>query len=130
MGDFIRRMKLIPEVNDYLERLVYWIKRIGEKGIDEQKDFRFEGICKALPPDIRFSHEENELRLYCHILTNNIVILFNGDRKTHGAKSSQECTVVEPHRLRAERWTNKIQKEKIETKGVFILNINDILITY
>lgn len=130
LTNFVNRVKQVPELVPYLGRLFYWIKRIGEIGINENDHFRHEGICKALPPDIKFTHEINELRLYCHVLTNNIVILFNGDKKTPGARSSQQCNVVEPHRKRAERWTQKLDKADIETDYTTITNLDDIYIVY
>lgn len=128
--NFFTRMGVITEVSDDLQRLVTWIQKIGDEEGVTNRTFRHEGICLALPPDIKYSHESNVLRLYCHQITEEVVVLFNGDRKTHGAKTSQQCPVVEPHRRRAEDWTTKIERETVRTDGINILDRSEISINY
>jgi hypothetical protein len=128
--DFFYRMENIPEYADQLEKFAYWMNRIGDNNIADNNTFRHEGICEALPPDRRFTEEDLELRLYCHIVSSHVVILFNGDRKTPGAKKSQDCPLVFPHHKRAMAWTTKLKKEEIETIFTKITNQENILIIY
>lgn len=127
--DFFSRMEDIPEIQDQLLRFVYWFEKIGDEGLRDGA-FRNEGLCVALPPEIKFSHELIELRLYCHVLTNNIVILFNGDRKTAGARRSQDCPRVHRHHENAIGWTKKIMRETFINSGNVILNKEEISIIY
>jgi hypothetical protein len=65
-----------PENSDDLDIIINWIDIIGKKGALE-RNFRPErGKLKALPA------ETNRLRLFCFKVTEGIVILGNGGRKT------------------------------------------------
>jgi hypothetical protein len=128
--NFFERMENIEEVSDQLERFVYWMKKIGNELGAKPELFRHEGICEALPPDTKFTHEKIELRLYCYLVSENVVILFNGDKKTPGAITSEDCPHVKYHHTRAKGWTRKLKNEIIQTNYNYITNKEDILIVY
>jgi hypothetical protein len=128
--DFFIRMESIKEIEDELQQFVYWMVLVGnEMGVTE-RTFRHEGLCRALPPVHNLTHDAINLRLYCHIISNNVVILFNGDRKTAGAIKAQDCPRIRPHHSRATGWANKLLKEDIETSSRAITNIDEISIIY
>jgi hypothetical protein len=81
--DFMHRMEQEPAYIDQLEQLVKWLKIMGddEKGADFYL-FRQERLCVALPPKIKHLKAAIDLRLYCHWVSENIVILYNGGIKT------------------------------------------------
>ena len=63
------------EFNEDLDKIVYWMGKIGEQGALERY-FRPEGgKLKALPIDT------SKLRLYCYKVTEGIVVLGNGGIK-------------------------------------------------
>ena len=125
--DFFQRMSENNGIEDQLERLVYWMEQLGDGAIDVE-DLRHEGICQALPPDRRVTNEFIELRLYCHIISDKVIILFNGDIKT--AMKAKDCPNVGPHHRRATAWASKLDKEKIEIDHNIIKNLDEILLTY
>jgi len=92
--------KIHNEFNDLLSL----IKRLGDKiGAKERYFSRKEKKAEALPPDWKkLSHGErmlhvkyqNNLRLYCMRINDELVFLFNGGVKTPGNITAQECNVV------------------------------------
>lgn len=74
--------------------------------------FKFEGSFHALPRVSEETKNENEndfgLRLYCLYLTNELVILYNGDIKTH--INPEKCKSVNPHFQLAKKITEKLDK--------------------
>ncbi len=76
---------LYKEDYDYI---VNFLQELGDTRGAQKKYFRFENSGDALPP----SWIENELRLYCIRLTDEIVILGNGGLKTSDtAQGSPDC---------------------------------------
>lgn len=128
--DFFERMSANPEIEEDLERMVYWMDRIGDSIGAHQNAFRHEGVCSALPPGRKFTGDSNRLRLYCHIVSDSVVVLFNGDIKSDGARTAADCPNVGPHHTRSVGWARKLLKAGIETAGTNIDNIEDVFITY
>ncbi len=60
----------------------------------DEQDIIHRGEAMAIPSKYMM---RSQLRLYCQVLSPRVVILFNGDFKTKGPISAQECSKVEPH---------------------------------
>ena len=88
---------------EYSQSIFYikmWIAEIGEKFGAQTRFFRPEDNASALPPpseelrclDIDFEKEDMNLRLYCIVLSPEIVILVNGGIKESDAtRDSPTC---------------------------------------
>jgi len=99
-----------------LNHILAWLEEIGIKYGAQENLFRPEqrdGEALGLPPKNftkpPFYIEDgdtipNNLRLYCHRLNSNVVILFNGAIKTE--KNAQECPNVKEHFIQANNLTN------------------------
>lgn len=84
-----------------LNHILSWIKEIGTKYGAYPEFFRDERHATALPPNSKnrkpsyIEHNtisSNPLRLYCHRLNNQVVILFDGGIKT--TAKAQDCPNV------------------------------------
>lgn len=104
--DFISRMKNNP-TNDYFQ-LIHHLTELGQIYGAKPERFRFENDAHAVP---KFKTLKT-LRLYCLRISDEIVILFNGDYKT--AKKVQECPKTYPHFLLANTLSKKISLAIIE----------------
>lgn len=100
--DFLNRIEDIPEIEDDLDNLIIWIDEIGEKYGATTPFFRNESETadlRALPPPHRMMKiheiEVNDLRLYCMVLNESVVILLNGGIKTR--QKAQDCPNVSPY---------------------------------
>lgn len=129
MDDFLRRMEQEPAYIDQLEQLVTWLKTIGddENGADFDL-FRQERLCVALPPKIQHLKAAIDLRLYCHLVSEKIVILYNGGIKT--TRIAQECPNVSRHFYNAQSWTKQLSAIGIEENGPLISNLDELYIKY
>ncbi len=91
--DFAARMSMDKTDRTELDEINRYIERIGQKFGAYPHHFKSEDAAEALPPPYHFFESElggdYGLRLYCIRLTQSIVILLNGDRKT--ALKVQEC---------------------------------------
>ncbi len=114
--DFMNRMEDIVEVAEDLSNLLVWIEEIGEYfGAIKDRFFRNESITadvQALPPSKK-QMEINEilvedLRLYCMVLNENVVFLFNGGIKT--TDNAKECPNVGPYIKQANQIVRKIDE--------------------
>ena len=100
--DFMNRMEDIDEVAEDLSNLLVWIEEIGENfGAIKDRFFRNESITadvQALPPSKKkmevYEIPVEDLRLYCMVLNENVVFLFNGGIKT--TDNAKECPNVGP----------------------------------
>ena len=118
--DFLERMESEPVVELDVINLFTWLEIIGEKEGAKEKYFRHEGFisdAKALPPGapIMKAHQlmVQDVRLYCHRLNENVVILFNGGIKTK--TRAQDCPNVSIYFNQANRMAKQINdffKEK------------------
>jgi hypothetical protein len=115
--DFLNRMEDIPEIETDLNNLVSWIEEIGDNhGAKKDQFFRHEakrGEASALPPPCGTmeSYEivvEENLRLYCMVANEHVVILFNGGIKT--TRFAQDCPAVGSYFKQANYFTTKIDK--------------------
>lgn len=114
--------------DDYSRSIFYikmWIAEIGEKFGAEPRFFRPEDNVSALPPpanelrclDIETDKENMNLRLYCIVLSPEVVILVNG-----GIKESQ-ATSGSPTCWEKYLFTSNIasQIKKMEKEGHFLI---------
>jgi len=98
--DFLNRMEDLDEVTEDLSNLLVWIEQIGEKyGAIKNRFFRNESITadvQALPPGrkqmVAFELPVESLRLYCLVLNEHVVFLFNGGVKS--TQNAKECPNV------------------------------------
>lgn len=114
-----------PEKPSHGAELVYnSIVEIGKRGAKERY-FRFENRANAPPPSANTLAELGQsketrgdiLRLYCIRLSENVVILTNGDRKSMDA--AQDCPNVAPHFRLANNLAKKIG-EAIVNKEIVV----------
>lgn len=114
-ADFLARMgaETNPKHQQDLNDLKAGIQVIGNKYGAHPKYFRDEqdivhrGEAMAIPSKYFL---RSQLRLYCQILSPRVVILFNGDFKTKGPISAQECPKVEPHFTKANALSRVIKQ--------------------
>jgi hypothetical protein len=127
--DFLNRMEKETAYTSQLRKLVKWFKIIGDNiegasfGL-----FRQEGLCVALPPQGKYLEETIDLRLYCHWVSENIIILYNGGIKT--TRTAQDCPNVSRHFYNAQSWTKQLLGVGIERKGRTITNLEELYIKY
>lgn len=83
---------------DELSKLGDWLEEMGERRGAQPHYFRHEGRATALPPPSKYfrelGYDDLHVRLYCYRVTDKLVILFNGDFKTPGPLTAQECPRV------------------------------------
>lgn len=103
-----------------LNHILSWLEEIGNNyGAQDNyfRDEQYQGEAMGLPPyamgrpPVYTEDGEtapNNLRLYCHRLNPNVVILFNGAIKTEA--KAQECPNVKTHFLLANQLTNIIDQ--------------------
>jgi len=86
-----------PTIEDEFADIIAWIKIIGDDIGANTTYFRHERRANALPPPTKFIEIDylEHLRLYCMLISNSVVILFNGGIKT--AAKAQDCPTVGPH---------------------------------
>lgn len=97
------------DFNEDLDKIVYWMNKIGIQGALE-RNFRPEGgKLKALPIDT------SRLRLYCFKITENIVILGNGGiKKTRTYNEDPQLNLhAETLRIMGRFLTSRIDKGKV-----------------
>jgi hypothetical protein len=124
------------ENTEKLNHILLWLAKIGDKHGALEHLFRPEqhqGEAMGLPPEgtnrkpVYTEDEEttpNNLRLYCHRLNPNVVILFCGALKT--ANTPQECQNVKPHFTRANQLTTVIDQAFQDKDIIWINDDNDI----
>lgn len=95
-----------------LNLLVAWIQEIGQNRGAKSRYFRFENAAVALPPPARIMAELGNsyclFRLYCIRLSDEIVILANGGRKTSQTVDNS------PELMTHFRFANKMAQQLIE----------------
>lgn len=122
--------------NEKLNHILAWIKEIGNQYGAKESFFRNEqnqGEALGLPPNkIRrkpvYTEDgelsPNNLRLYCHRLNDNVVILFSGGLKT--ADTPQECPNVKPHFELANKLTVLIDEAFKNRELIWVDEFTDI----
>ena len=120
------------EFAEDLNILVTWLKEIGENKGAKTHYFRPENAAEALPPPARIMAELTigscDLRLYCVRLSEEIVILAGGGRKTSDA--AQDSPDVKPKFQFANKMAKQLlkllQERGIEINNKEIINLEDI----
>lgn len=115
--DFLNRMEEVEEMTVELSNLLVWLEEIGEHYGAQKRFFRNEAWitdAQALPPPSKQMRlrelEVNDLRLYCLVLNENVVILFNGGIKTKTVIKAQDCPNVGGYFKQANRLAAKIHQ--------------------
>ena len=128
-----------------LNHILSWLAEIGNKyGAQDDyfRDEQFQGEAMGLPPNHKnrppvYTEDgeiaPNNLRLYCHRLNSNAVILFGGAIKTKDI--AQNCPNVKQHFLLANQLANIIdqafqEKDIMWTDNDTDINYEDDLILY
>ncbi|HOY29428.1 MAG TPA: hypothetical protein PLR96_10675 [Flavobacteriales bacterium] len=112
-GDFIQRMRSDPRNTRDLGELMAQIRLMGDKYeahlryFRDERDIAHRGEAMAIPTK-EFSR--SRMRLYCHVPSPRVVFLFNGDVKTPGINTAQDCPRVAPHFALANRLSVSINK--------------------
>lgn len=113
--DFLNRMEEIEEYEDDLSNLLVWLEEIGNNYGAQIRFFRNEAWTadvKALPPPRKQMKlkkiEVDDLRLYCLVLNENVVFLFNGGIKT--TDKAQDCPNVGAYFKQANQLASKIDQ--------------------
>lgn len=111
-GAFFSRFEHNSELANDLNLLVAWVQEIGKNRGAKSRYFRFENDATALPPPARIMAELGDrycrFRLYCVRLTDEVVILANGGRKT--SQTVQDSPELMAHF----RFANKMARQLIE----------------
>lgn len=109
-ADFLFRMREVQGKNNQLAEVLRFIQNIGTQYGAQKHFFRHEGAADALPPP--YFHyvdiDDFGLRLYCIRISESIVILLNGDRKT--TQKAQDCPNCAQHFFLANRLARKIDE--------------------
>ncbi len=114
-ADFLARMGMEtdPKHQRDLNDVKAAIQTIGNKYgahlryFRDEQDIAHRGKAMAVPSTLVM---RSQLRLYCHVLSTKVVILFNGNFKTKGPISAQDCLRVEPHFTKANQLTRIIDQ--------------------
>lgn len=118
--DFLVRMQAIPEYKEQLGKILQFINEIGEKHGAHKGHFKHERSAEALPPPYYIQPGKPNkygLRLYCIRLSDEIVILLNGDLKTNN--NPEECPNCRKHFRFANTLARKLD-EAIRDKDVIL----------
>lgn len=126
--DFQKRMQLDKKDKKQVAEINRYIEQIGKYYGAQDRYFKREGHAERLPPPThRFIDSDGEtdfgLRLYCIRISDEIVILLNGDRKT--TQKLRDCKNCKPHFDFANRISDLIfdakQRDLLEFDGFDIL---------
>lgn len=116
-----------------LNHILSWLAEIGNKyGAQDNyfRDEQYQGEAMGLPPHAMdrppvYTEDSetapNNLRLYCHRLNPNVVILFNGAIKTQN--KAQECPNVKAPFLQANQLTNIID-QAFQERDILWINLD------
>ncbi len=114
--DFVYRMKQVERCKIELQKLSARISSIGNNYGALKQYFRHERKADALPGNDYHYLEENEdgdeeygLRLYCLRLTNEVVLLLNGDMKTD--RDPEKCNNCKKYFKLANQVARAIEKD-------------------
>lgn len=123
--DFYERMKLKEADLNEFNGIVTFLKELGlmyGAGVDK---FKQEGIAQRVDQPLFIEIEEDDrnhndfgLRLYCYRINDEVVLLFNGDRKTVSG-DVMRCDNCRDYFLRANDLA-KIIKEAFDSENLFI----------
>ena len=118
--DFQKRMMRDQKDSYQFQELMLHLKTLGNLYGAQEQYFKREHYAERLPgPTFRFFDSDGEtdfgLRLYCIRLSEKVVILLNGDRKT--ARKVNDCKKCKPHFIFANKVSDAIYKA--QSKGEF-----------
>lgn len=134
--DFQTRMQLRKKDRKQVAEINRFIEIIGKKHGAQERFFKREGFAERLPPaTYHFIDSDGEtdfgLRLYCVRISEEVVLLLNGDRKT--TQSIKDCLNCKPHFDFANKISDAIyearQKEEIEIDGFDLLTEDDFILS-
>lgn len=132
---FFSKFEHNENIGDDLNNITLWLSLLGNKYGAKIEFFRHEASAQALPPPMPKMVREvivNDLRLYCVCITEEIVILANGDIKI--AQTVQDSANVLPHFRFANavsKQINDLMREGVfKHNGKYILNLNEIELIY
>jgi hypothetical protein len=126
--DFYYRMGINEKDRRQRDEINRYIERMGKIYGAQDQFFKREGMAERLPPPThRFIDSDGEidfgLRLYCVRLSDELVVLLNGDRKT--AQHVRDCAQCKLHYDLANKVSDAIYYAKrdglIEIEGKDIL---------
>ena len=119
---FFSKFENEAELANDLTLLVAWLSEIGNNRGAKARYFRQENSAEALPPPARImselSIERCDLRLYCVRLSEQVVILANGGRKT--SRAVQDSPDVWPKF----QFANKMAGQLLELMQAGDINLN------
>lgn len=133
--DFQTRMQLNEKDRKQVAEINRFIEKIGKKHGAQERFFKREGFAERLPPaTYHFIDSDGEtdfgLRLYCVRISEEIVILLNGDRKI--TQSIKDCPNCKPHFDFANKISDAIyearKNDKIEIDGFDIKMDDDFVL--
>ena len=113
LADFLQRMDNSAYKSE-LQEVIRFIIKIGNEYGAKKEHFRHERKAEALPPQyyhyIAAEPDDKEygLRLYCLRLTDQVVLLLNGDMKTDF--DPEKCDNCRPHFRLANKLSQKINE--------------------
>lgn len=120
--DFLTRMEGCPDYAEQLGEILQFIKEIGEKHGAREAHFKHERAADALPPPYYIQPGKPNkfgLRLYCIRLSEEVVILLNGDLKTKN--NPEECPNCRKHFRFANSLARKLD-EAIKNREVILVD--------
>lgn len=129
---FFSRFEHNEELAKDLDTLVAWLAEVGDNRGATGRHFRPENAANALPPPAKVMVELTvgscNLRLYCVRLSEEVVILANGGRKT--SDPVQKSPDALPHFQFANKMAKQLlqlqQERAIDIQGKNINNLEDI----
>jgi len=123
--DFLNRIEEVEAYESDLSNLLVWLEEIGDNYGAQKRFFRSEAWVadvQALPPPRKQMElkkiEVEDLRLYCLVLNEQVVILFNGGIKT--THKAQDCPNVGTYFKQANQLATKI--DQLITSGEIYWN--------
>jgi hypothetical protein len=110
--DFQQRMSIKEKDKRELNEIREFIHKIGNKYGARLAHFKHERGAEALPPQYHFvetdSPDDYGLRLYCIRLSDEVVILLNGGRKTN--RNPESCDNCRAHFRLANNLAKKLNE--------------------
>lgn len=133
--DFYYRMDIDVKDRKQRDEINRYVERMGKIYGAQEQFFKREGMAERLPPPTyRFIDSDGEtdfgLRQYCVRLSDELVVLLNGDRKT--AQHIRDCARCLPHFELANKVSDAIYHAKkdglVEIEGKNILTDEGFLL--
>ena len=124
---FIEKYQEFVETRTDFDEILTLIEEIGKyRGAKDIFFRRPAGKAKELPPfnAFKIQYFNNKLRLFCIKINNNIVILFNGGKKT--SQTTQDSPALKMHFYEAQIFATKIFKALID-KDIIVNEANHSL---